>query len=82
MAQHTYSRCVIHLVWSTRKRKPVLEREVRKRLSGYLYSYSEQKKIYMLINYVNTDHVHALVDLPVSYSIREVAKLFKGSSSH
>ena len=36
----------------------------------------------MKINYFNADHVHALVDLPTSMSIEEIAQLFKGSSSH
>jgi REP element-mobilizing transposase RayT len=36
----------------------------------------------MRINYVNADHVHALIDMPTSYSIEEVMKLLKGSSSH
>jgi REP element-mobilizing transposase RayT len=36
----------------------------------------------MLANYVNADHVHALIDLPTGMTIEEVAHLLKGSSSH
>ena len=36
----------------------------------------------MKINYVNADHVHALVDLPTAFSIEELMQLLKGSSSH
>ena len=36
----------------------------------------------MRINFVNPDHVHALVDLPTSLSIEETMHLFKGESSH
>ena len=36
----------------------------------------------MKINFVNPDHVHALIDLPTSKTIEEVMQLFKGSSSH
>lgn len=36
----------------------------------------------MKINFVNPDHVHALIDLPTSLSIEEVVQLLKGSSSH
>jgi REP element-mobilizing transposase RayT len=36
----------------------------------------------MKSNYVNADHVHALVDLATSLSIEEVMQLLKGSSSH
>ena len=52
------------------------------KLSGFLYEYSQSKDIYMKINYVNADHVHALIDLPTKYSIEETMKLFKGASSH
>ena len=81
MANHTYSKCLIHLVWGTKKRKPVLTKQMRIKLSDYFYQYSKDKKIYMYVNFVNTDHVHILIDLPTSKSIQEVAKLFKGSSS-
>ena len=36
----------------------------------------------MKINFVNADHVHALIDLPTNLSIEEVMQLFKGGSSH
>ena len=36
----------------------------------------------MKINYVNADHVHALIDLPTDLSIEELTQLLKGSSSH
>lgn len=32
-------------------------------------------------NYVNADHVHVLFDLPTKYSLQDLAKLYKGSSS-
>ncbi|MEW6507785.1 MAG: transposase [Bacteroidota bacterium] len=33
-------------------------------------------------NYVNSEHVHAIIDLPTNLSIEEVMHLLKGSSSH
>jgi len=36
----------------------------------------------MKINFVNADHVHALIDLPTRFSIEKVVQLLKGSSSH
>jgi REP element-mobilizing transposase RayT len=52
------------------------------KLSGFLHEYSQSKDIYMKINYVNAEHVHALIDLPTKYSIEETIKLLKGASSH
>jgi len=36
----------------------------------------------MKINFVNADHVHALIDLPTDASIEDIVQLLKGSSSH
>jgi REP element-mobilizing transposase RayT len=36
----------------------------------------------MRINFVNADHVHALIDLPTNLSIEDMMQLFKGGSSH
>lgn len=36
----------------------------------------------MKINFVNGDHVHALVDLPTDLTIERMMQLFKGGSSH
>jgi putative transposase len=36
----------------------------------------------MRLNYVNADHVHALIDLPTGNTIEEVVKLLKGATSH
>ena len=52
------------------------------KLSAYLTQYSAEKRIYIKINYVNADHVHALIDLPTGLCIEEVVHLLKGSSSH
>ena len=40
------------------------------------------KRLYMKLNYVNPDHVHALVDLPTSLAIEDMMHLLKGASSH
>jgi REP-associated tyrosine transposase len=52
------------------------------KVSNFLSQYAESKGIYMKVNYVNPEHVHALVDMPTHYSIEEVLKLLKGASSH
>jgi len=81
MAKHTYSKCLIHMVWGTKKREPVFDKRIQNMLSEYLRQYLENRKIHMYVNYVNADHVHVPFDLPTTKSIQEVAKLYKGSSS-
>ncbi len=82
MSLHSYSRCWLHLVWGTLGRDRLLQKEAAARVSHYLSEYAEAKRIYMKINHVNADHVHALIDLPTGMSIEEVVQLLKGTSSH
>ena len=82
MSLHSYSRVWLHLVWATLERRPLLDKPAAAKLSAFLQDYARQKGIYMKINFVNTDHVHALVDLPTNLSIEDMMQLFKGGSSH
>lgn len=82
MSLHSYSKVWLHLIWSTHNKEKVLLKDVRKQVSNFLYTYAEEKEIYMKTNYVNAEHVHALIDLPTTLSIDECLKLLKGSSSH
>ena len=82
MSLHSYSRCWLHLIWGTLNREKLLPAPVAARVSGFLTEYAASKNIYLKINYVNADHVHALIDLPTSLCIEDAAQLFKGSSSH
>jgi putative transposase len=52
------------------------------KVSNFLTQYAESKGIHMKVNYVNPEHVHALVDMPTHYCIEEMLKLLKGASSH
>ena len=82
MADHSFISCWIHLVWSTKNRQKTLLSETRIKLSEFFKEYSESKGIYMKISYVNSDHVHILIDLPSHMSVEYAAKTLKGGSSH
>ena len=82
MSVHSYSRCWIHLIWGTLSRERVLNKKAAAGLSRYLVEYVTEHDVYMKINFVNPDHVHALIDLPTRFSIEKVVQLLKGSSSH
>jgi putative transposase len=60
----------------------MLAKPARVKASRFLSNYALEKNIYLKINYFNSEHVHALIDLPTNKSIEEVVQLFKGSSSH
>ena len=82
MSVHSYSRCWVHLIWSTLNRQRLLNKKAAAGLSRYMAVYADKQGMYMKINFVNPDHVHALIDLPTALSIEKLVQLLKGSSSH
>ena len=76
MSKHSYSRCWLHLIWTTLDREPILDRRSGAKASRFLSNYAEEKGIYMKINYFNPEHVHTLIDLPTNKCIEEVIQLF------
>lgn len=82
MSTHAYSRCWLHLIWATLKREGMFTPAQAAKVSRFLTDYAKQNSIYLKINFVNTDHVHTLIDLPTNMTIEQVVKLLKGASSH
>ena len=82
MSTHSYSRCWLHLIWETLRREPMLDKRAAAKASGSLTEYARTKGIYMKINFFNSDHTHALIDLPTNVTIEQAVQLLKGSSSH
>jgi REP element-mobilizing transposase RayT len=60
----------------------IRSREARAQISDFLTRQVNEKSISMCVNYVNPDHVHALIDLPTTLSVSKAVQLLKGSSSH
>ena len=78
---HSYTRCWVHLIWSTYKREKILHGEKAERVTNHLISVAESNGIYIKALHVNPDHVHVLIEQPATRSIDGVVKLLKGSSS-
>ena len=82
MSVRSFTKIWLNIIWGTKNRKKSLvDKEFRKRISKHLLENSKQKGIYMKVNYVNSDHVHAVIDLPTNMTIEDVARLLKGESS-
>jgi REP element-mobilizing transposase RayT len=54
----------------------------RAQISDFLTRQANEKSISMYVNYVDPDHVHALIDLPTTLPVSKAVQLLKGSSSH
>lgn len=70
MSVHSYSRCWMHLIGGTLNREKLLPKDAAARVSRYFSEYAKTKKVYMKINYVKADHVHALIDLQTGVSLK------------
>src|SRR5262249_62310023 len=82
MSLHSFPRCWINLTWATLRRERVLAKRAAIEVSGFLSDHAKRKGGYKAINYVNPEHVHALIDLPTAYSVEQVVQLLKRASSH
>jgi hypothetical protein len=68
--------------WATLNRERVLNKRAAATVSCFLEEYADKEGIYLKVNYVNRDDVHALMDLPTAFSFENVVQLPKRSSSH
>jgi putative transposase len=77
-----YIKVWIHLVWSTKKRRPLLTDEIRYRVFEHIRRNAQAKGIF--IDHINgyREHVHCLTSLGTNQKISEIVKLLKGESSH
>ena len=82
MSLHSYSKCWLHFVWGTYNRQKLLHSTASLKLSEYFQFYANEKHVYIKQLYVNSDHVHILLDMPTNITIEDLAHLFKGSSSN
>jgi REP-associated tyrosine transposase len=81
MSQYSFNKVWLHFIWETWNKEKLFSIDTRRNISNFLYNYSRDKNIFMKINFVNADHIHALIDLPTNLSIEDCIKLLKGSSS-
>ena len=76
-----YSRILIHLVWSTKKRYPFLTKPNRDIVFNHIKDNAIKKKIFIELINGYEDHVHCLLSLGVDQRLSELVQLIKGESS-
>ncbi|MBZ0137682.1 MAG: IS200/IS605 family transposase [Planctomycetes bacterium] len=78
---HTYTRQLLHVVFSTKERRPHLTKDVRPRMYGYIRTVSEDLNVAVLALNGVEDHLHLLIDLPASLNTAEFMQKLKANSS-
>ena len=77
-----YVRIWIHLIWSTKNREPLLEKESRSGVFDHITANAKKKGVYLDTIGGYVDHVHALVSLGSEQTTAKISQLLKGESSH
>ncbi|MEM3621831.1 MAG: IS200/IS605 family transposase [Candidatus Methanomethyliaceae archaeon] len=70
-----------HLVWTPKRRKPVLVGKIKERLEQVIKETAEERGIGVLSLVVNPDHVHLFVSANPMVPAHKIVKEFKGRSS-
>jgi putative transposase len=78
---HSFVSCLVHVVFSTKERRPFLTPDIQERLRPYLGGIARKHKMKLLRAGGVADHVHLLISLPATLEISKAAQLLKGNSS-
>ncbi len=71
----------VHLVFATKNREPLLEKEFRYDIHKHIIENCAEKEIFLQSINGYTDHLHCLISLGKDQSIAKVSQLIKGESS-
>jgi REP element-mobilizing transposase RayT len=78
---HSFVSCLIHCVWATKERRPLIKPEWQQRLWPYLGGIAREHKMRALVVGGVPDHVHVLLSVPSMLSVAKSIQLLKGNSS-
>ena len=78
---HSYICCLIHVVFSTAERRPLLHEHVQQRLHAYIGGIARKNEMAALAVGGVADHVHALLSLSRTITAAKAVQLLKAGSS-
>jgi len=78
---HSFTSCLMHCVWATKERRPLIKPAFQQRLWPYLGGIARENKMKALVVGVVEHHVHVLFSIPATLSVAKSVQLLKGNSS-
>ena len=78
---HTYTNLLVHMIFSTKDRVPLLDAELKPRLFPYMGGIVHELGGTALLINGPSDHVHMLLLLPAKVTVSEIAGKVKANSS-
>ena len=79
---HTVFQIHLHLVWTTKYRKPILQGEVGLRVRELIRQACREQNVEIMKGHVSKDHVHLFVSIPPQVAISRLVQRMKGRTSH
>jgi putative transposase len=76
-----YLSVYLHLIWSTKNRKNLIDREWRNRLYAYMGSIARSKNAGLIEINCQPDHLHAYVKFPSTLAIGGLVNALKANST-
>ena len=77
----SYVKMMVHAVWSTKNRAPLIDEKLKPELLSHLKENSIKKEIFIDTMNCLEDHIHLLISLGSEQTISKVLQLIKGESS-
>jgi len=71
----------VHLIFACKYRKPLMNR-YGEQIKTILQSVAEKKGLRIIAMEVDLDHIHLLVQYPPTYSVLEIVRLFKQTTTY
>lgn len=78
---HTYNCQLMHCVFSTKERRPIITPDLQSRLWPYIGGIARENKMKAIAIGGVEDHIHLLLSLPSTLSIAKAMQLIKGGSA-
>jgi putative transposase len=78
---HTITNLMVHLVWVTKYRYPVLKGDIQSRCREIIIQICDAEDVQILKGVVSKDHIHMHIEYPSRISISNLVKRLKGRTS-
>jgi putative transposase len=79
---HSVFQIHLHLVWTTKYRKPIVAGEVGLRVRELIRQICQSMEVGIIKGHVSKDHVHLFVSVPPQVTVSRLVQKLKGRTSH
>ncbi len=76
---HSFVSCLMHCVFATKERRPLINPDLQQRLWPYLGGITREHKMRALVVGGVADHAHVLLSIPSTLSVAKSIQLLKGN---